>query len=93
VYNEGIPASDFDEPLRVPPSSIVTNTERTFAIRVRDGDAEHVDVAGEAVQSRVEVSGPLPAGNEIVRRAGNETRDGANWAAQRAAREAISRRW
>lgn len=73
--------------LLVPPSSIVTNTERTFVIRVRDGRAEYVDVVrGAAVESLVEVFGSLRAGDEIVRRASDEIRDGANLKVQRAAK-------
>jgi membrane fusion protein, multidrug efflux system len=61
--------------LLVPPSSIVTTTERTFVIRVRGGRAEWVTVTkGQAAGDLVEVSGALQAGDEIVRRGSDEIR-------------------
>jgi membrane fusion protein, multidrug efflux system len=63
--------------LLVPPSSIVTTTERTFVIRVRDGKAEWVNVArGAPVENLVEVFGPLNAGDEILLRGSDEIREG-----------------
>jgi len=63
--------------LLVPPSSIVTTTERSFVIRVRGGKAEWVDVrrigpAGDLV----EVNGPLSEGDVILRRGSDEIREG-----------------
>jgi RND family efflux transporter MFP subunit len=64
--------------LLVPPSSLVTTTERTFVIRVRDGRAEWVNVSRSAPAGElVEVFGPLAPGDEILRRASDEVRDGA----------------
>lgn len=63
--------------LLVPPSSIVTTTERIFVIRLRDGKAEWVNVArGAPVDTLVEVYGPLNPGDEIVRRGSDEIREG-----------------
>jgi hypothetical protein len=63
--------------LLVPPSSIVTTTERTFVIRVRHGKAEWVNVArGATVGDLVEVFGSLNPGDEIVRRGTDEIREG-----------------
>ncbi|MGC9968959.1 MAG: efflux RND transporter periplasmic adaptor subunit [Bryobacteraceae bacterium] len=63
--------------LLVPASSVVTTTERTFVIRVRNGRAEWVIVSrGVALGDSVEVFGPLSAGDEIVRRASDEIREG-----------------
>ncbi len=64
--------------LLVPPAAVVTTTERTFVIRVRNNRAEWVNVKKIAVRNEaVEVSGPLRAGDLVVRRATDEIRDGA----------------
>jgi RND family efflux transporter MFP subunit len=63
--------------LLVPPTSIVTTTERTFVIRVKDGVAQWVNVGrGARVGDLVEVFGPLADGDTIVRRGTDEIRDG-----------------
>jgi RND family efflux transporter MFP subunit len=70
--------------LLVPPTSIVTTTERTFVIRVDDGVAHWVDVGrGARVGDLVEVFGPLKEGNVVVRRGSDEIRDGSKVAVQR----------
>jgi RND family efflux transporter MFP subunit len=62
----------------LPPTSIVTTTERTFVIRVKDGAAEWVNVGrGARVGDLIEVLGPLKDGDVIVRRGTDEIRDGA----------------
>src|SRR5439155_19304826 len=64
--------------LLVPPTSIVTTTERTFVIRVRNGVAEWVNVSrGARVGDLVEVFGALKDGDVIVRRGTDEIREGA----------------
>ncbi len=64
--------------LLVPPSSIVTNTERTFVIRVRDGKAEWINVTrGAASGDLVEVLGALNAEDQILKRGTEEIREGA----------------
>jgi hypothetical protein len=72
------PAASGGESLVVPSTAVVTTTERTFVIRVKQGRAEWVNVrklgaAGDAV----EVLGPLSAGDTIVRRSTDEIRNGA----------------
>ena len=63
--------------LFVPPSSVVTTTERTFVIRSRNGRAEWVDVRkGVAEGDLVEVIGSLAEGDSVVRRATDEIREG-----------------
>ncbi len=63
--------------LLVPPTSIVTTTERTFVIRVKDGAVEWVTVArGAPVGDLVEVFGPLKEGDVIARRGSDELREG-----------------
>jgi membrane fusion protein, multidrug efflux system len=69
--------------LFVPPTSIVTTTERTFVVRVRDGVAEWVNVSrGQPNGDLVEVFGALEAGDVIVRRASDELREGTHVNAQ-----------
>jgi RND family efflux transporter MFP subunit len=64
--------------LFVPRTSVVSTTERTFAIRDRNGQAEWVDVKkGAADGDLVEVIGNLKPGDRVVRRATDEIRDGA----------------
>ena len=64
--------------LIVPPTTIVTTTERTFVIRVKNGVAEWVNVArGARVGDLVEVFGPLQDGDTIVRRGTDEIREGS----------------
>jgi membrane fusion protein (multidrug efflux system) len=63
--------------LLVPPASIVTTTERTFVIRVRDGKAEWVNVSkGTPAGELVEVFGALKPGDAILKRASDEIREG-----------------
>src|SRR5262245_14538883 len=63
--------------LLVPPTSVVTTTERTFVIRVADGVAEWVNVGrGARIGDLLEVFGPLKDGDLIVRRGTDEIRDG-----------------
>jgi RND family efflux transporter MFP subunit len=62
----------------VPPTSIVTTTERTFVIRVNNGVAEWVNVGrGARVGDLVEVFGQLKEGDTIVRRGTDEIREGS----------------
>lgn len=64
--------------LLVPPTAIVTTTERTFVIRSNNGVAEWVNVSrGPAVGDLVEVHGPLASGDIILRRGTDEIRAGA----------------
>jgi membrane fusion protein, multidrug efflux system len=69
--------------LLVPPTSVVTTTERTFVIRVSDGVAQWVNVSrGARVGDLIEVFGPLKDGDTIVRRATDELREGTKVTAQ-----------
>ena len=62
----------------VPPTSIVTTTERVFVIRVKNGHAQWVNVRkGPAIGHWVEVEGDLQGGDEVVERATDEIRDGS----------------
>jgi RND family efflux transporter MFP subunit len=81
---------DVDWPVRqsaallVPPIAVASNTERVFVIRVRNGTAEWVNVRrGAAVGDQVEVYGPLSNGDEVVKRASDEIRDGSRLAVKK----------
>jgi membrane fusion protein (multidrug efflux system) len=64
--------------LFVPRTSVVTTTERTFVIRDRNGRAEWMDVKkGASEGDLVEVIGKLTDGDQVVRRATDEIREGA----------------
>jgi membrane fusion protein (multidrug efflux system) len=64
--------------LFVPVTSVVTTTERTFVIRVREGIAEWVNVSrGRTDGEQVEIYGPLEAGDVVVRNATDELHEGA----------------
>jgi RND family efflux transporter MFP subunit len=67
--------------LLVPATAVASNTERVFVIRVRDGTAEWVNVRrGATVGDQVEVYGPLSNGDEVVKRASDEIREGSRLA-------------
>ena len=64
--------------LLVPPTAVVTTTERSFVIRVNGGVAEWVNVSkGATAGDLVEVMGPLAVGDVIVKRATDEIRPGS----------------
>src|SRR5215467_7083329 len=59
--------------LLVPPTSIVTTTEQTFVIRIKEGKVEWVPVSrGPTIDKLVEVYGNLKPGDTIVRRGTDE---------------------
>jgi RND family efflux transporter MFP subunit len=63
--------------LFVPPTSVVTTTERTFVIRVKDGVAEWVDVKpGVSTGALQEIFGALAAGDLVALRGTDELRAG-----------------
>jgi membrane fusion protein (multidrug efflux system) len=64
--------------LYVPRTAVVTTTERTFVVRAKNGKAEWVNVVKGAGEGElVEVSGALQPGDQLVKRATDEMRDGA----------------
>jgi len=70
----------------VPVKAVVTTTEKTFMIRVRDGVTEWVEVKrGNASGEAEEVFGPLQEGDSIVTRATDELREGIKVKAHAAA--------
>jgi membrane fusion protein, multidrug efflux system len=65
-------------PMLVPPSAVAVTTVRTFVIRVNTGKAEWIDVTkGATSGDLVEVTGALSVGDEILRRATDEIRQGS----------------
>ncbi|HEY3161457.1 MAG TPA: efflux RND transporter periplasmic adaptor subunit, partial [Vicinamibacterales bacterium] len=72
--------------LLLPPTTIVTTTERTFVVRIRsDGSVEWVNVSrGARVGDLVEVFGALKDGDAIVRRGTDELREGTKVVTQAA---------
>lgn len=61
----------------VPPTAIVTTTEKMFVIRNNGGTAEHVPVSkGAPAGDLVEVFGNLKEGDLVVKRASDEIRAG-----------------
>ncbi|HWC97487.1 MAG TPA: efflux RND transporter periplasmic adaptor subunit [Candidatus Sulfopaludibacter sp.] len=63
--------------LLVPATSVVTTSERTFVVRVRDGMAEWVDVKkGPSQGDLVEVLGALASGDTVLKRGSDEIRQG-----------------
>ncbi len=64
--------------LMVPATAVVTTTERSFVVRVKDGRAEWVNVGkGVAAGDLVEVFGTVAVGDVVVKRATDEIRDGS----------------
>ncbi|HEV2387788.1 MAG TPA: hypothetical protein VGS20_11100 [Candidatus Acidoferrales bacterium] len=64
--------------LFVPVSSVASDLERTFVIRVREGKAEWIEVkTGETVKGKTEVFGDLRNGDMVVLNATDTIRSGA----------------
>jgi membrane fusion protein (multidrug efflux system) len=71
------PARRAGSSLFVPRSAVVTTTERTFVVRVRDSVTEWVDVKrGATMDDLVEVFGNLKPGDQVAIRATDELRTG-----------------
>jgi membrane fusion protein (multidrug efflux system) len=65
----------------VPYSSVVSNLERSFVIRIRDGKAEWVDVRhGISMKDKVEIFGDLNEGDQLVLKATDEIKEGRSFA-------------
>ena len=64
--------------LLVPATSVVTTTERVFVIRYQNGRAQWVNVRpGPSAGNLVEIEGDLKPGDQVVERAIDEIREGA----------------
>lgn len=65
--------------LFVPVSSVATDLQRTFVIRVREGKAEWVDVTtGVTADGKMEVFGALQAGDTVLKNATDSVRPGTS---------------
>ncbi len=61
----------------VPYSAVVTNQEKSFVIRVRDGKTEWVDVrSGISMKDKVEIFADLQEGEKLVSKASDELKPG-----------------
>jgi len=61
----------------VPNTAVVTTTERTFVIRIKQGVTEWVDVhPGNTIGTQMEIFGALNSGDQIVANATDELRTG-----------------
>jgi membrane fusion protein, multidrug efflux system len=84
------PARRLSPSLFVPPTAIAATTERSFVLRVRDGQVEWVDVKRGAAMNQsgsdlIEVFGDLAPGDSIAVRGTDELRAGTRVAAKKAA--------
>jgi membrane fusion protein (multidrug efflux system) len=71
------PVRSSEQAVYVPKTSVVTTTERTFVVRSKGGRAEWVNVQkGAADGDLIRVTGPLQAGDLVVKRATDEMREG-----------------
>lgn len=60
----------------VPYSSVVTNLERSFVIRIREGKTEWIDVRnGISMKDKVEIFGDLQEGDQLVFKANDEIKN------------------
>ncbi|HTI08604.1 MAG TPA: efflux RND transporter periplasmic adaptor subunit [Puia sp.] len=65
------------EAFSVPRSAVITSTERRYVWSVKDGKAVRVDVAtGNETADRVEVTGALQPGDELIVNANDEMKEG-----------------
>ncbi len=73
-----VPLPSRDSTFILPKTAVVTSTEKVFVVRVVDHKAQWVDVKkGIEADGKVEVFGDLKAGDQIVKVASDEIRDGA----------------
>lgn len=71
------PVQRAEPTLFVPAKAVVTTTERTFVIRIRENTAEWVNVRkGQAVGDSIEIFGDLSPDDVVVARATDELRAG-----------------
>ena len=73
-----IPFPAKDSTLIVPKTALVNSTERVFVIRVVNNKAVWVDVKkGRETGGKIEIFGALQAGDQLVKKASEEIRDGS----------------
>ncbi|WP_158988928.1 efflux RND transporter periplasmic adaptor subunit [Mucilaginibacter sp. L196] len=73
-----VPLVQSDSAFIVPKTAVVTSTEKVFVIRVKDGKAEWLGVQkGLESGDNIEIYGKIDAGDQIVKAATEEIRDGS----------------
>jgi membrane fusion protein (multidrug efflux system) len=78
VANVDIPLSTKDSTWIVPKTAVVSSQERVFVIRIVNNKAEWVDVKkGRETDGKIEVYGDLTSGDNIVKTASEEVRNGS----------------
>ncbi len=79
MYAEvNIPMPANDSSFIVPKTSVVSSTEKIFVIRVVDNKAEWVDIKkGREAEGKMEVYGMLNEGDQLVKTASDEIRNGS----------------
>jgi len=79
VAEVNIPLPARDSTFLVPKSSVVNSTERVFVIRVVDHKAQWVDIKmGREEAGKAEVYGNLKTGDQLIKTASEEIRDGSD---------------
>jgi RND family efflux transporter MFP subunit len=73
-----VPLPQADSAFIVPKTAVVTSTEKVFVIRVKDGKAQWVNVQkGLEAGDNIEIYGKINPGDQIVKAATEEIRDGS----------------
>jgi len=73
-----VPLPQTDSAFIVPKTAVVTSTEKVFVIRIKDGKAEWVNVQkGLEAGDNIEIYGKINPGDQIVKAATEEIRDGS----------------
>jgi RND family efflux transporter MFP subunit len=74
-----VPLAQTDSAFIVPKTAVVTSTEKVFVIRVKDGKTQWVNVQkGLGSGDNIEIYGEINPGDQIVKTATEEIRDGAS---------------
>jgi RND family efflux transporter MFP subunit len=78
IAEVNIPMPARDSSLVVPKTAIVNSQERVFVIRIRDNKAEWITVTrGREADGKVEIFGDLQPGDQLIKQANEEIRDGS----------------
>jgi RND family efflux transporter MFP subunit len=73
-----VPLPSHDSTLIVPKTAVVTSTEKVFVIKVANQHAEWVEVKkGFSSGDQMEIYGKLEKGDQVVKKASDEIRDGS----------------
>jgi len=73
-----VPLPQTDSAFIVPKTAVVTSTEKVFVIRIENGKAQWVNVQkGLEAGDNIEIYGKINPGDQIVKTATEEIRDGS----------------